>query len=141
MSESEQLKAGLSDKLTPKQTKAIDCLLTQPTTKRAAEAAGVGYATLRRWLGQQDFNQAFQRARTVSYEATLQTLQTVTSRAIETLCALMENPELAPSVRVNAAGKLLDAGFRSREQIENESRIAELEARFAALDQAKKLGM
>lgn len=127
--------------LTAKQVKAVEALLTQPTIQKAAETSGVSYTQLRRWLADAGFSEAYRRARSVLFESTLAGLQSVVSDAVKTLHSIMNDESNAASVRVSAASRLLDAGFRSREQIENESRLAELEARFAALDQAKKPGM
>lgn len=126
--------------LTAKQVKAVEALLTQPTIQKAAETSGVSYTQLRRWLADAGFSEAYRRARSVLFESTLAGLQSVVSDAVKTLHSIMNDESNAASVRVSAASRLLDAGFRSREQIENESRLAELEARFAALDQAKKPG-
>ena len=123
--------------LSPKQLKGLECLLTQPTIEKAAKAASVSYAALRRWLEQPAFADTYRRARTVAFETVLVSLQTTTQRAIETLSALMENTETPASVRMNCAARLLDAGLRSRELFDTEQRLAELEARFAAMEQAK----
>ena len=123
--------------LTPKQLKGLEALLTEPTIQRAAEAANVSYAQLRRWLEQPAFADTYRRARTVAFETVLVSLQTTTQRAIETLSQLMENTETPASVRMNCAARLLDAGMRSRELFDTEQRLAEIEARFAAMDQAK----
>lgn len=123
-----------SGDLTPKQFKGLEALLTEPTIQRAAETAGVSYAQLRRWLEQRAFAEAYQRARTIAFETVLVSLQTTTQRAIETLSALMENADTPASVRMNCASRLLDAGLRSRELFDTEQRLAELEARFAAVN-------
>ncbi|MDX2040508.1 MAG: hypothetical protein SF097_04625 [Acidobacteriota bacterium] len=129
--------SGIVDGLTAKEAKAIEALLTASTIQKAAKTAGVSYTQLRRWLEQPVFAEAYRRARTVVFETTLAGLQSVTSDAIETLRTIMRDKSTAASVRVNAAGKLLDAGVRSRELLDTESRLAELEARFATMDQAK----
>lgn len=123
--------------LTPKQLKAVEALLTEPTIQRAAEMANVSYAQLRRWLEQPAFADTYRRARTVAFETSLVSLQSTMQRAIAVLTDLMENSETSSSVRANCASKLLDSGMRSRELFDTEQRLAEIEARFAAMDQAK----
>lgn len=120
--------------LTPKQLKGLEALLTEPTIQRAAEVAAISYTQLRRWLEQPAFAEAYRRARTIAFETVLVSLQTTTQRAIETLSQLMENTETPASVRMNCAARLLDAGLRSRELFDTEQRLAELEARFAAIN-------
>lgn len=132
MAKKDESKPGIVDGLTAKEAKAVEALLTAPTIQKAAKAAGVSYTQLRRWLEQPVFAEAYRRARSVVFETTLANLQSVTSSAIEVLSSIMNDKANAASVRVNAAGKLLEAGFRSREMMETERRLAELEARFAA---------
>jgi hypothetical protein len=59
MSENESEKR----ELTVKQIKAIEALLSQPTTATAAKAAGVSQATLFRWLNDPTFAAAYRSAR------------------------------------------------------------------------------
>lgn len=125
------------DGLTAKETKAIESLLTEPTIKGAAKTAGISYTQLRRWLEQPTFADAYKKARSIAFESTLAALQTTTQKAIQVLAAIMDDTENPASVRVNAAGKLLEAGFKSRELMDTEQQLAEIEARFAAMDQAK----
>ena len=127
-------KDQISGDLTPKQLKGLECLLTQPTIEKAAKAASISYAQLRRWLEQPLFADAYRRARTTAFETVLVSLQTTTQRAIETLSQLMENIETPASVRMNCAARLLDAGLRSRELFDTEQRLAEIEARFAVMN-------
>lgn len=134
MAKKDESKPGIVDGLTAKEAKAVEALLTAPTIQNAAKTAGVSYTQLRRWLEQPVFAEAYRRARTVVFEMTLASLQSVTSSAIEVLATIMHDKTSAASVRVNAAGKLLEAGFRSREMLETERRLAELEARFAAIN-------
>lgn len=122
-----------NDGLTPKQVKAVEALLTQPTIQKAAETSGVSYTQLRRWLAETGFSEAYRRARSVLFESTLSGLQSVVSDAVKTLHSIMNDESNAASVRVNAAGKLMEAGFRSRDVMDTEARLAELEARFAAI--------
>lgn len=127
-----------SDGLTAKQVKAIESLLTEPTIQKAAETTGVSYTQLRRWLAETGFADAYRRARSVLFESTLAGLQAVVSDAVKTLHKIMGDESNAASVRVNAAGKLLEAGFKSRDMLDVEQRLAELEARFAAMPDNQK---
>lgn len=128
----------IADELTAKELKALEALLVEPSIKDAAKSAGVSYTQLRRWLERPDFAEAYRRARTITFETVLASLQTITGEAVETLRELMRDGEVAASVRANCAGKLLDAGVRSRELFDNEARLAELEARFNAMSNQSK---
>lgn len=138
MAKKDESKTGIVDGLTAKEAKAVEALLTTPTIQKAAKAAGVSYSQLRRWLEQPVFAEAYRRARSVVFETTLASLQAVTGSAIEVLNSIMNDKANAASVRVNAAGKLLEAGFRSRDVMDTETRLAELEARFAAMPSQPK---
>ena len=124
MAKNERGKLG---ELTPKQSRAIEALLTESSIQRAAEKSGVSYTQLRRWLAETGFSEAYGRARAVLFETTLAGLQAVIGEAVDVLREIMNDSSNAVSVRVNAAGKLMDAGFRSRDVMDTEQRLAALE--------------
>ncbi|MGH9799178.1 MAG: hypothetical protein ACRD82_02345 [Blastocatellia bacterium] len=126
------------DGLTARETKAIEALLIEPSVKDAAKNSGVSYTQLRRWLAEPVFSDAYRRARTVVFENTLAGLQSVTTEAIETLRAIMTDKQTASSVRVAAARTLLESAFKSRDVLDTETRLVELEARFLAASQSKQ---
>ena len=127
MAKKDELKEGV----TAKEVKAIEALLTEPTIQKAAKVAGISYTQLRRWLEKREFAEAYRRARSAMFEATLAGLQSVVSDAITCLHTVMQDKQNPASVRTNAAGKLLEFGFRSRDAMDIETRLAELESRFA----------
>ncbi len=55
--------SGHGQKLSRKEETAISALLTQGTLAEAASLAGIGEATLRRWLQRDDFQAAYRHAR------------------------------------------------------------------------------
>ena len=61
--------------LSPRQQRAVACLLSEATIVAAAIKANVSDPTLRRWLKQADFSQAYQQARQESYRETLRLLR------------------------------------------------------------------
>jgi len=97
-----------SSGLSPRQEKAISCLLSEATLTGAAGKARVSEATLRRWLKQADFVQAYQLARQESYRESLRLLRRVTNSAITTLARIMQDDTAPKSVRVRAAEVLLE---------------------------------
>lgn len=122
-----------AETLSARRRRALEALLTEPTTRAAAAAARVSEATIWRWLSEPVFSEAYRRARSVLFESTMAGLQAIVSDAVRTLHAIMNDETNAASVRVNAAGKLMEAGFKSRDVMDTETRLAELEARFAAM--------
>jgi hypothetical protein len=95
--------------LTPKQHKTIAALLAHPTIAEAAEAAGVGESTVRRWLKEPAFETAYRAERSRALEGAVATLARVSSGAVE---ALERNLKCGvPSVEVRAAQAILARAF------------------------------
>ncbi len=116
-----------TDNLTPKQQKAISCLLTESTVAKAAVAAGVGERTLHRWLEDTDFVAAYKQARfNVSCQATSRLLQ-ASSEAATVLMTLMLDKNTPASVRLGAARSVLEFTFKAVELEQIESRLTALE--------------
>lgn len=119
--------------LSAKQQRAIKALLTEPTTRAAAEAAKVSEATIWRWLADPDFDQAYRAAREQLYEATLASLQEASTLAVETLRQVMDDPKAPAPARVSAARCVLEMSIRARETLDVEERLRELETYFDTL--------
>lgn len=113
--------------LTPKQNRAIAALITSDNNQAAAEAAGVAYRTLTRWLTNPEFNQALRAAETDLINDNIRALVIDLSRNRETLTAIRDNTKNPPSIRLRAA-IALDASAKSWRDLQNiETRIAALE--------------
>jgi hypothetical protein len=89
--------------LTAKQTKTISALLSAPSNQAAAEAAGVGYRTLTRWLLDPVFLQALKRAETDLLNNGIRELVKDLAKNRETMTAIRDNTEVPDSVRLRAA--------------------------------------
>src|SRR6185369_356394 len=120
---------------TTKQEKAIIALLNEPTTKEAAEAAGVSEVTLWRWLQQADFRAAYMEARRLAVQRAIARTQAVTSEAVETLREVMSDKAAKGSERIAAAKAILDYAMKGIELEDHEQRLEELEAKLAAAGQ------
>jgi len=94
--------------LSPRQERAISCLLSEATIAGAASKARVSEATLRRWLKQGEFTHIYQQARQESYRESLRLLRRVTNSAITTLARIMQDDTAPKSVRVRAAEVILE---------------------------------
>jgi hypothetical protein len=93
-------------KLNRKQESAIAALLTAPTHAAAAAAAGVGEATLYRWLKLPEFRWAFRNARRRLVDDAVVRLQAATGRAVDALERNLTAGQ--PAVQVRAAVAVLD---------------------------------
>src|SRR5262245_41209465 len=118
------------DPLTPTQELALVALLNEPTIAAAAVTAGVSESTLYRWLREPAFAAEYQRARREAVRQAVAQVQRVSWAAVSVLMQLMVDKTAAPSVRLNAASKILDLAIRAVELEDMEARIAALEARY-----------
>src|SRR5262245_56217950 len=112
-------------KLTRKQEAVIAALLTEPTHAAAAAKAGVGEATLQRWLLLPAFQAAYRLARRSIVEAAIGRLQLSTGKAVE---ALERNLTCGhPGSEIRAALGLLDQAVKAVELIDLVERVDTLE--------------
>src|SRR5215207_5562056 len=118
--------------ITSKQEKAIIALLNEPTTKQAAEVAGVSEVTLWRWLQDSDFRTYYMEARRRAVQRAIARTQAVTSEAVETLREIMNSASAMPSARVAAAKAILDYAMKGIELEDHERRLDEIEKALAA---------
>ena len=124
--------SGHGQKLSRKEEAAISALLTQGTLAEAASLAGIGEATLRRWLQRDDFQAAYRRARRETVSQAVAHLQRVSGEAVETLRTIMNDDQKPSSARVTAARVILEMSIKAVELEDLEVRIAALEALSAA---------
>lgn len=117
-----------SFKLTHKKNQAIAALLHHPTVVAAAKATKLSEKTLRRWLKDEAFAEAYESAKRDCLNHATGRLQDATSKAITTLTNVMGNAE-SPGAQVSAARTVLEFAFRAVEHDDLEKRLAALEAR------------
>jgi hypothetical protein len=120
--------AGHGEKLTRKQDQAIAALLSAPTIPEAAQQAGVGEHTLRRWLQDAAFSEAYRAARRQVVQQAIVQVQRATKKAVETLLGVMADNAAPSSAKVRAAQVILDLALRVVELEDIETRLVALEA-------------
>jgi hypothetical protein len=112
--------------LSARKEKAIAALLTEPTIAAAAKKAGIGEATLYRWLSEDEhFEKAYRAARKSAVEGAIGGLQRASQAAVSTLesnltCGL-------PSVEVRAAISVLDYAIKGVQSYDILERLEEIE--------------
>jgi len=124
-------------KLPPNKAKAILALLEHPTIATAAKAAKVGQRTLTRWLSEdEEFKRALTEAQTRALDQTITRLAAGGPIAADILLEIASSDFAKPSVRVQAASRILSeqrAGFNMitlKNEIEGLKRqVNELEKR------------
>jgi DNA-binding MurR/RpiR family transcriptional regulator len=118
-----------AEDLSPQQEGAIAALLSEPGLTGAAKAAGVGKATLWRWMQQPGFRDAYRRARREAVEQARARLQQASGEAVEALRAVMNDQEAPHASRVSAARTVLDMAMQATSAEEIDKRLAALEER------------
>lgn len=114
-------------KLTRKQDQAIAALLACPSILDAARQSGIAEVTLYRWLKLEAFQTAYREARRQCVQQAIVQVQQATGEAVETLRAIMRDPEAPASARVSAAKTVLETAVKAVELEDLEARIAALE--------------
>jgi hypothetical protein len=115
--------------LTTRQRRGIAALLTEPDVKAAAQAAGVGYRTLMRWLAElPEFRAALTQAEGETIDAAGRRLLAGQDSALNVLAEIMDNHDNRPGDRRQAAAAWLDFALRWRELRNVEQRLTELES-------------
>jgi transposase-like protein len=114
-------------KLTPKQRKAVEALLTSGDMTKAAKAAGVARDTLYRWLRQDDFRVSLKAAEAGAIESLARELVRLGEKAARTLDEAMTAEDATTSARVRAADIVISRLLQLREMVDLEKRVQELE--------------
>jgi hypothetical protein len=130
--------SGHGGKLSRRQEQAIAALLTEPTTLAAAQAVGCHFNTLRAWMRQPDFAQAYDEARKEVLGKTLERLQHSSFAAVSTLVADLGNAD--PTVRFQAAQLLLQTAVKGTELLDLAAHLERVEGlitnRLTIMEQA-----
>lgn len=114
--------------LTPRQLKAVSCLLEGATMRETAVCVGVNEKTISRWLCQPEFTRQLKAGETVVLERVSRRLVGLAERAVTVLGELLDNPGVAGAgVRRLTAVNLLELTQAYRELNEFERRLLELE--------------
>lgn len=118
---------GHGTKLPKQKHEAVVALLEHPTVKEAAQAVGIGEATLFRWLQVPDFQDAYRECKRQIVNHAISRLQQATAEAVETLREVMKDKEKPPSPRVSAAKAVLEIAVKAVETEDILSRLEVLE--------------
>ncbi len=118
--------AGIS----PKQHKALAALLSESTIAAAATKAGVAERTLYGWLQEPAFSEEYRRLRREAIGQAMARLQQVSSGMVSVLIQLAADKHTPPSVRFQAAAKVLELCVKWIETEDHEQRLAALEQAY-----------
>lgn len=118
---------GHGEKLSRKQEQAIISLLQMPTISEAAKQAGIGEATLWRWLQNIEFQERYREAKRQAVAQAITRLQQVSTEAVEALRTIMKDAEAKDSARVSAAKAVLEMVLKGSELEDLAARLEQLE--------------
>jgi phage terminase small subunit len=113
--------------LSRRQETFLAALLSCPTIAHAARTAGIAEVTAGRWLKEPSFQAAYRTARRHAVQHAVALTQKATSTAVETLEAIMQDPEAPASARVSAAKAVLETAIKGVELEDLDARITALE--------------
>src|SRR5438067_269191 len=115
--------------LTRKQQRAIETLISESTLLEAAQQAGVGYTTLKRWRKLPAFQDAERAARREILDRTVSQLLAIRAQAVATLKRALDNGE--STVEVRAALAVLEHGTKGVETLDLLYEIESLKRQIA----------
>lgn len=124
--------SGHGEKRTRKQEQAIAALLECQTIQQAAAKVGVAEQTLRRWMKDPEFQDAYRRARTDCVDRAVARLEKGFEFAVAVLQKVAGDTSAAPYARVAAAKGLIDSGFKAIEMMDVAERLRRIEDRLLA---------
>jgi hypothetical protein len=116
-----------ADGLPDKQELALRAVISHPTLKEAALAAGIGETTLWRYMQDEAFSRRLRETRRDAVNHAVIRLQRASSDAVTVLHDLMMKDDAPASARITAARTVLDYAIRAVEIDELKARIDQLE--------------
>lgn len=122
--EAEGVEAGT---LPAKQELALRAVISHPTLKEAALAAGVGEATLWRYMRDAEFSRRLREARREVMSHAVLRLQRAAGDAVRTLVSVMNDASAGPWPRLTAARTVMDIAMRAHQADDLQERIDQLE--------------
>ena len=105
----------------------LAALISSPTVKRAAEAAGVPETTVYNWLRREDFAEEYRKRKRQAVSEASDFLQSRINEAAQVITGLMNDTKVSPRTRLDAARSIIEFGYRIYEQAEVIARIEALE--------------
>jgi len=115
---------SVNERFSRGQRAALTALLITTSVRTAAQTAGIGVSTLRRWLSQPDFQEEYRRLSRETHQQAVSAVLSAQREAVAVLVRLLGST--SADVRLRAASKLLDVGHRIAED-DLDQRLARLE--------------
>ncbi len=126
-----------TDNLTERQRRALACLLAAPTAKAAAEMAGIGERTMKRFRANLAFQQAYKEAQAELMEGAVNLSRQHLTGALTALAEIAEDANAPPAARVSAAKATVELSLRLGEQLDILDRLTMLEQQIGGENNAQ----
>ena len=123
-----------SGKQTRKQEQVIAALLSTPTIGEAAERAGLGVRTLKRWLVDAAFSAEYAKAKQALLESAVNRLRMAAVEFVNVLQAVASDATAPAGSRAAAASRGLELLLKATAFEDIERRLTELERSVAKGD-------
>jgi hypothetical protein len=119
----------MNEKLTFKQQRAIEALLTTCNITLAAQKVNVSRETLYRWMKNDAFYFTLQESTQLALEGLNRSLIDLGAKALFALSETLESATSSPAIKVKAAEIVLDRLLQLYELVELEKRVYQLEVK------------
>lgn len=116
--------------LSSRQLAALPHIAASATVRDAARSAGIGRATLYRWLRDEEFRRSIDTLRTEAGDIAKAALQALMLRGIVVLSDAMDDP--SPNIRLRAARTTVYAALKAND-------LKDIQRKIEALDDAVAL--
>ena len=104
----------------------IAALIASPTVRQASKACGVSECQIYARLRKPDFKEKYDNARRDLLAQSTAYIQGIVSEAIQKMRDIMNNPDNAPQVQLNAAEAITRNSLKLTEQTDILAQLAEL---------------
>lgn len=123
----------MAEKLTPRQMKALESLLSGASIRKAAQLSHVGERTLYRWMEQPLFVSSLKASESRILDGVTIRLMGLAGKALDVLSDILENGGGAPGANVKrlAAANVLQLVEQYLEMRSFEERLSRLEVHYA----------
>jgi hypothetical protein len=127
-------KTGHGDKVSRKHEQAIAALLAHGTLGKSAAASNVSESTLRRWLKEPQFQDAYSQAKRQLLEGTINRLRSIGADGVNALHEVAIDRSSPAGARVSAGRSILEVLLRAVEVQDLAERLDKLEAAMGQED-------
>lgn len=117
-----------ADGLSPKQLRALQCILEGDTKAEAAAKVGCGVRSLSRWTTSPAWQAAMAEARRRAFGEAVSQLQVGAKHAVRTLLRLARDEDTPPAAAVAACRCILELANKGAETLDILPRLEALEA-------------